>query len=78
MQRKMAEGHTIIAEIAEECQKDLGYLGITGFQYGCVVQALSHFWVFGLELREWHNAQYGVSKEAKGVVNPAILTLKSD
>lgn len=76
MQRKLVNGATI-SDIADESQKELGYLGITGFQYGCVVNALSHFWVHGQDLREWHNAKYGVSKEKKGVVNPAILTLKS-
>lgn len=76
MQKKMTEGGQSVSEIADESQKGLGFLGITGFQYGCVVNVLSHFWVHGEPLREWHNAKYGISKEKKGVVNPAILTLK--
>lgn len=52
--------------------------GITGFMYGCAVQALAKFWVHGEELRLLHNAEYGISEEkAKGgVVNPAILTFE--
>jgi hypothetical protein len=75
MQVEISKGRTVIAEIAEECQKSLGYLGITGFQYGCIVSALSHFWVFGEELRRWHNKEYGVNEDQKGVVNPALLTV---
>jgi hypothetical protein len=75
MQSRMI-GSTKIEDVAEDSQKELGYLGITGFQYGCAVNSLAHFWVYGEALREWHNAQYGVSKETKGVVNPAVLTLK--
>lgn len=74
MQIEIAKGRTDVAEIADECQKPLGYLGITGFQYGCVVKGLSHFWAFGEELRRWHNKQYGIAEDQKGVVNPAILT----
>lgn len=72
MQIEISKGRTKISDIAEETQKPLGYMGITGFMYGCVMQALAHFWQFGEELREWHNNQYGHS--GKGVVNPAILT----
>lgn len=52
--------------------------GITGFMYGCAVQALAHFWVHGEQLRILHNRNYGVLEEtAKGsTVNPAILELK--
>lgn len=65
-----------IQDIAEETQKPLGFLGITGFQYGCVVKALSYFWQDGEALRKWHNKKYG--HEGKGVVNPAILTIRTD
>jgi hypothetical protein len=75
MQVEIAKGRTNIADIADECQKPLSYLGITGFQYGCVVKGLAHFWVFGEELRRWHNKEYGVSEDKAGVVNPAILTI---
>lgn len=75
MQIAIADGKTNIRDIAEETQKPLSYLGITGFMYGCVIQALSHFWLFGEELRIWHNKEYGVSEDKAGVVNPAIMTI---
>lgn len=74
MQIEIAKG-TKVKDIAEASQKGLGFLGITGFQYGCAVNTLSHFWEHGEELRLWHNKQYGVSEDNKGVVNPAILTI---
>lgn len=77
MQIAIADGKTNIRDIAEETQKPLSYLGITGFMYGCVIQALSHFWLFGEELRIWHNKEYGVSEDKAGVVNPAILTINT-
>jgi hypothetical protein len=77
MQIAIADGKTNIRDIAEETQKPLSYLGITGFMYGCVIQALAHFWQFGDELRRWHNKEYGVSEDKEGVVNPAILTIKT-
>lgn len=49
--------------------------GITGFMYGCAVQGLARFWIYGEELRKWHNGEYGVSEEAKGVVNPAVIVI---
>ena len=74
MQVEISKGKTV-RECAEYSQKPLGYMGISGFMYGCAVQALSHFWKHGEDLRKWHNKEYGVSEDAKGVVNPAILTI---
>jgi hypothetical protein len=71
MQVEIAKGK-VVREVADECQKNLGFLGITGFMYGCAVQGLSQFWIHGEELRKWHNKKYGVSEDTKGVVNPAI------
>ena len=64
-----------IPEIADATQEKLGFLGITGFQYGAAVSTLAKFWLYGKELKEWHNSRYGAPKDAKGVVNPAILTV---
>lgn len=75
MQSEIAKGKTV-KECADETQKGLGYLGITGFQYGCAVKGLAYFWKHGEDLRKWHNKKYGVSEDEKGVVNPAILTIK--
>lgn len=72
MQVEMSQGKTLI-ECAEKTSHELGYLGITGFMYGCAVNVLSHCWKHGEELRKWHNKEY--DHEGDGVVNPAILTL---
>ncbi len=76
MQVEITKGKSV-KECAEETQKPLGYIGITGFMYGCVVQALAHFWQHGEELRKWHNKEYGVSEDKAGVVNPAVLTIST-
>lgn len=75
MQIEISKGGTSIKDIADETQQPLGFLGITGFMYGCAVNTLVHFWRFGEELRKWHNKEYG--HEGEGVVNPAILTISS-
>lgn len=74
MQVEMTRGKSLI-ECAEKTSFELGFLGITGFMYGCAVQILSRCWKHGEELRKWHNKEYG--HEGKGVVNPAVLTIGS-
>lgn len=55
--------------------------GITGFMYGCAVQALAQFWVYGEELRRWHNLDTQIQNEGEranesgGVLNPALLNM---
>jgi len=72
----------VILEIAEQASQDADAdIGITGFMYGCAVEALARFWAYGEILRRWHNRQYlseekaVVADESGGVVNPAILTV---
>lgn len=51
---------------------------ITGFQAGCVAQSVTHFHPRGEEFRKWWNREHmseQEAEEAKGVVNPAILTI---
>lgn len=74
MQIEISKGKTV-AECANETQNGLGFMGITGFMYGCAVGILSSTWKHGEELRKWHNKQYGVSEDKTGVVNPAILSI---
>jgi hypothetical protein len=56
-------------------------MGITGFMYGCAVQALAHFWEYGEELRRWSNLDIQIKDEGEkanesgGVLNPALLSL---
>lgn len=74
MQIEIAKGKTV-AECYDYTQKGLGFLGITGFQFGCAMSVLSQTWKYGEELRKVHNKKYGVSEDKKGVVNPAVLTI---
>ena len=71
----IAEGKTV-AEIADQTSKNCDIDLITGFMYGCAVNALSQCWTYGEELRKWHNNDYGY--EGDGVVNPAVLTVNVD
>ena len=71
MEAAIAKGATV-AEAAAATEMQADTEGITGFQYGCVVKALAHFWTHGEELRQWHNHKYNY--EGSGTVNPAILT----
>lgn len=72
MQVEISNGNTLI-ECAERTSHELGFLGITGFMYGCAVNLLSQTWKHGEELRKWHNKDYG--HDGDGVVNPAIITI---
>lgn len=74
MQIEISKGKTLI-ECAENTSHELGFLGITGFMYGCAVNILSQCWKYGEDLRKWHNKEY--DHEGDGVVNPAVLTISS-
>jgi hypothetical protein len=74
MQYEMAHGKAL-EDIASKTSYQLGFYGITGFMYGAAVNTLSHYWKHGEALRKWHNKEYG--HKGKGVVNPAILSIKS-
>ena len=74
MQIEIAKGETI-SKCYDYTQNGLGFLGITGFQFGCAVSILSQTWKYGDELRKVHNKKYGVSEDKKRTVNPAILTI---
>lgn len=77
MEEALAEGEKLSSRwkfLSHKADTD----GVTGFMYGCAVQALAQFWIHGEELRLLHNAECGVDEEkAKGgVVNPAVLTFE--
>ena len=63
-----------VSEAATKTEHEADREGITGFMYGCAVNALSQLWEYGEELRKWHNKDYGYNGD--GVVNPAILNIK--
>lgn len=60
-------------EVAHAAERDADTDGITGFMYGAAVTTLAQTWIYGEDLRKWHNGVYGVAPEESGVVNPAIL-----
>lgn len=74
MQREILNGKKV-HECAEKTSFELSFLGITGFMYGAAVSVLSECWLYGEQLRKWHNKEY--NHEGDGVVNPAILTISA-
>lgn len=68
--KKLQEGAT-----CEEVEQIYSEMGLTGFMAGAVSSTIAHFSPRGNEFRKYWNAQYGVSEEEKGTVNPAVLTL---
>jgi hypothetical protein len=72
-----------LENIAKACSKDpAARFGITGFQYSCAVAFLVDVWLYGEQLRRWHNstAQLGTegdkANETPGaVLNPAVLQI---
>lgn len=64
-----------IIENAKKHSHEADTEGITGFMYGCAVKILSDCWQYGETLRIWHNKEYGY--EGDGIVNPAIMTIRT-
>ena len=73
MEPKIEAGEKL-EDIANKTSHDADTDGITGFMYGMAVSILSDVWIHGDELKQWHNARYGVPN-AEGVINPAIVTI---
>jgi hypothetical protein len=74
MQAEIDSG-AALEDIAEETGDAADTEGITGFMYGAAVHCLATCWAHGDQLRKWHNGRYGVGADAKGTVNPAVLTI---
>lgn len=81
MEEKIASGAKI-EDIAKDTSHEADQkFGITGFMYGCVGSALSHFWIHGEALRRWHNLDTQIGNEGEkanesgGVLNPAVLSI---
>lgn len=76
-----AEVLRIIVDHGKDDSHEADSEGITGFMYGCAVTVLAQFWVYGEELRRWHNmdVQIGTegdrANESGGVLNPALLNV---
>ena len=80
MEGQIAAGHQLV-DIAESCSEIADTDGITGFMYGCAVNILSLAWVYGEDLRRWHNKKTQINGEGDranedgGVLNPALLSV---
>src|SRR5690348_12032876 len=80
MEKRMDKGGKI-ADIAKPTSHEADIEGITGFMYGCAVQALAYFWEHGEALRLWHNLDTQIGTEGEkaneggGVLNPAIMNI---
>jgi len=63
-----------LEDIAQETSREADTEGITGNMYNGGVLLLVKSWVYGEDLRKWHNKDSG-APEATGTVNSAILTV---
>lgn len=72
MQAEILNGMKV-KDVAESTSREMSFLGISGYMYGAAVSILSECWLYGEDLRKWHNKEY--NHEGEGVVNPAILTI---
>lgn len=72
MEASISSGERLV-DVAKETSHKADTDGITGFMYGCAVNALSQLWEYGDELRRWHNNEYNY--DGDGVVNPAIISI---
>jgi hypothetical protein len=72
-----------INSIADQLSRDADTEGITGYMYGIAVSVLAHCWIYGEELRRWHNLDCQIGDEGEranesgGVINPAILHIST-
>lgn len=73
MIKEPGDAMNIISTNANRLSHDADVEGITGFMYGCAVSILTQFWVYGEELRKWHNERYNY--DGDGVVNPAVMSI---
>ena len=74
MQIDISKGKTV-AQAYNDNQYQLGFLGITGFQFGAAISTLVHTWKYGEELRKAHNKEFGLGDNAKGTANPALFSV---
>lgn len=84
---RIMEGRVAAGDTIDKCAKETAHVvdieGITGFMYGAAVSTLSQVWIYGEELRRWHNLATQINDEGEkanesgGVLNPALLGLSS-
>lgn len=80
MQVEMASGKKL-EDIASATSHEADTDGITGFMYGAAISTLATSWVYGDQLRRWHNLDTQIGSEGEeanrsgGVLNPALLNI---
>lgn len=80
MESKMGNGEKL-EHIAEKTSHDADTEGVTGYMYAAAVSILANCWLYGEQLRKWHNidTQLGTEGEeankGNGVLNPALLSI---
>lgn len=77
MMEAAIESGSRLEDVASNLSHEADTDGITGAMYGMAVAVLSQVWIHGDALRKWHNRQYGAD-DSEGVVNPAMLVIKSN
>lgn len=55
MMEEAIENGAKLEDVAKSLSHKADTEGITGFMYGCAVSILSQCWVYGEELKVWHN-----------------------
>lgn len=73
MESEITKGSKI-ENIADRLSHEADTDGITGFMYNTAVTILSSFWLYGDDLRMWHNKKYGY--EGDGLINSSTLTIR--
>jgi hypothetical protein len=80
MEKEIEEGKPLTA-IAKDTSHEADTEGITGFMYGCAVSTLAACWIYGEDLRLWHNLDTQIGDEGEranqsgGILNPAVLNI---
>ena len=81
METRIAAGEDLM-QCAEPTSHEADTNGITGFMYGAAVATLAGCWVYGEQLRRWHNLETQIGTEGEqanqhgGVLNPAVLHIR--
>lgn len=78
MEQKMGQGEGL-ASFAKSTSHQADTDGITGFMYGVAVATLANVWLYGEELRHWHNLDIQIGNEGEAAneegitLNPALI-----
>ena len=78
MEEKIVNG-AVLEDIAKESERECydidSSIDITGSMYPICISLLADCWIFGDDLRNWHNKKYGYKGDK--VVNNSVITVKN-